>query len=209
MVTQIKNVVFDIGNVIVRWSPVEIMKLTFGDGEVSDSDNLENRFKSIFQSETWMQLNKGFISVDEAKAQYQQSIGLTKQQTDSLFYYVTQTQILLYGSVELLKRTKAAGYNVYALTDNVHEIVSHLKSNYDFWDLFDGAIVSAEVGLLKPQAEIYQTLLEQFDLQAEETVFLDDMPHNVKGAQVVGMKAIQFKNAIQCEADLKALGVLV
>ncbi|MBD0785598.1 HAD family phosphatase [Vibrio sp. Y2-5] len=201
---EIKNVVFDIGNVVVRWAPLEIIRLTFG-----DSNTVEERAKLIFQSETWLRLNKGEITENEAKAQYKDALGLTELECERLFYYVKQTQILIYGSVDLIKRCKSAGFNVLALTDNVHEIVSHLKSTYTFWDLFDGAIVSAEVGLLKPQPEIYQLLLSRYALNASETVFIDDMPNNVKGAEFVGISVIQFENVVQCELALRLLGVRV
>ncbi|TXR54156.1 HAD family hydrolase [Reinekea thalattae] len=199
---SIQNVVFDIGNVIVRWAPLEIIRLALGEAKAS-----EQLATSIFQSDTWLALNKGFISETDAKLQYQQSLGLSNLECDRLFYYVKQTQILIFGSVDLLKRVKAAGYGVYALTDNVHEIVAHLKSSYSFWPLFDGAIVSAELGLLKPQAEIYQELLTQYKLEASQTVFIDDMPHNVAGAKAIGIAGIQFENAAQCEQELcKLLG---
>lgn len=203
---QINNVVFDIGNVVVRWAPLEITRLTFGD-TFRDIDALETRARSIFQSETWLNLNKGLISEEEAKRQYQQSLGFSELECERLFYYVKQTQLLIYGSVDLIKRIKAAGYRVFALTDNVHEIVSHLKSNYTFWPLFEGAIVSAEVALLKPQPEIYQALLAQFALEASETVFIDDMPYNVKGAESEGIAGVQFESACQCEQALQALGL--
>ena len=201
--SSIKNVVFDIGNVLVRWNPIEITRLTF-----TDTHDIESLCESIFQSEIWYNLNKGLISENEAKLQHQILLGLSEVECERLFYYVKQTQILIYGSVDLVKRVKAAGYRVFALTDNVHEIVNHLKSTYTFWDLFEGAVVSADVGILKPQAEIYQHLLNQFDIKAEETIFLDDMPHNVKGAQNVGIAAIEFKNAAQGEHALKELGLV-
>ncbi|CAM2894274.1 HAD family hydrolase [Vibrio diazotrophicus] len=201
---EIKNVVFDIGNVVVRWSPLEIIRLTFG-----DNNAVEEKAKSIFQSETWLRLNKGQITENDAKAQYKEALGLTELECERLFYYVKQTQILIHGSVDLIKRCKSAGLNVLALTDNVHEIVSHLKNTYTFWDLFDGAIVSADVGLLKPQPEIYQTLLSQYELKASQTVFIDDMPYNVKGAESVGIAAIQFENVSQCEQALRSLGVQI
>ena len=200
--SNIKNVVFDVGNVIVRWAPLEIIRLTFG-----DMNALEARAQSIFQTETWTDLNKGLITEAEAKMIYQNSLGLTTLECERLFYYVKQTQILLFGTVDLIERLKASGYKVYALTDNVHEIVAYLQASYSFWSLFDGATVSADVGVLKPQPEIYQTLLKQYDIQASETVFIDDMPHNVEGAQAVGISAIQFENAGQCERLLKDFGL--
>ncbi|WP_059017768.1 HAD family hydrolase [Vibrio coralliirubri] len=199
---EIKNVVFDVGNVIVRWAPLEIARLTFG-----DTEELESRSRSIFQSTIWMDLNKGFLTESEAKLRYQQELDLSPLECDRLFYYVKQTQILLHGSVELIERVKRSGYGVYALTDNVVEIVEYLKNTYQFWALFDGAAVSAELGMLKPQPEIYQALLSDYGLKASETVFLDDMPYNVEGARTVGMAAIQFTNAVQCENSLQALGV--
>ena len=199
---RIKNIVFDIGNVVVRWSPEEIIRLTFG-----DCASAEEKAKSVFQSDIWLNLNKGLLSENDAKTQYRDVLGFTELECERLFYYVKQTQILIYGSVELIRRCKSAGYRVFALTDNVHEIVSHLKATYTFWDLFEGAIVSAEVGLLKPQVEIYESLLYQYGLEASETVFIDDMPYNVAGAESVGMNAILFKNAYQCAQALKALGV--
>lgn len=199
---KIKNVVFDLGNVIVRWSPLEIIRLTFG-----STESPEQLAKSLFQSQIWFDLNKGFISEAEAKSLYKQQHSLSSDDCERFFYYAKHTQLLLYGSVDLVKRVKGAGYGVYALTDNVIEIVEYLKDTYTFWDLFDGAIVSAEVGLLKPQPEIYHSLLLQHDILAHETVFIDDMAYNVEGAESVGMSAIQFKNAAQCEHDLKALGL--
>ncbi|MFA0511220.1 HAD family hydrolase [Vibrio sp. 10N.222.54.C2] len=197
-----QNVVFDVGNVIVRWAPLEIARLTFG-----DTEELESRARSIFQSTIWMDLNKGFLTESEAKLRYQQELDLSPLECDRLFYYVKQTQILLHGSVELIERVKSAGYGVYALTDNVVEIVEYLKNTYQFWALFDGAAVSAELGMLKPQPEIYQELLSNYGLKASETVFIDDMPYNVEGARSVGMAAIQFTDAVQCENSLQALGV--
>lgn len=202
MSSSIKSVVFDIGNVMVRWAPLEIIRLTFGELE-----DLEQKAREVFLSDTWLSINKGLLTEAEAKLQYQQLHGFTELQADQLFYYVFQTQLLLHGSVSLLERVKSAGYNVYALTDNVIEIVEHLKAQYDFWPLFDGAIISAHVGCLKPGSEIFNHLLKNYELNGAETVFLDDMMHNVEGAQLAGIHAIQFTNAHQCEIELKALGL--
>ncbi|CAE6940603.1 hypothetical protein ACOMICROBIO_LKFPLAJE_03699 [Vibrio sp. B1FIG11] len=199
---EIKNVVFDVGNVLVRWSPIEIVRLTFG----NDVD-AEALAKDLFTSAIWLDLNKGLITETQAKQRYQLEKQLSESEAERFFYYVKHTQLLIYGSVDLLKRIKSAGYRVFALTDNVVEIVEYLKATYDFWPLFEGTTVSAELGLLKPQPEIYQNLLETHQLLAKETVFLDDMPYNVEGAREIGIEAIQFKHAEQCECELNAMGL--
>ncbi|WP_112480949.1 HAD family hydrolase [Vibrio variabilis] len=200
---SIKNVVFDVGNVIVRWSPIEIVNLTFG----TQGDASHQRAKQIFQNDIWLELNKGQLTEAETKTRYQAEIDLTPEECDRLFYYVKETQILLHGSIDLIKKLKAAGYRIFALTDNVHEIVAHLQQRYKFWGLFEHATVSAELGVLKPSDDIYQALLEQNNLVANETVFLDDMPYNVDGALKNGLHAIQFSSAEQAEHALRKLGL--
>lgn len=199
---KIQNVVFDIGNVLVRWAPEEIVRLTF-----TDSRPAIDLAKTLFHGDIWLDLNRGLMTEEQAKLKYQLQHGLTKLESDKLFYYVKQSLIPLYGSQELLRRVKQAGYNVYAMTDNVHEIVDYLQLHYDFWPLFDGTTVSADLGLLKPEPGIYQSLLETHSLRAAQTVFIDDMQHNVAGAQSLGIKAIQFLDAHQCERELNMLGV--
>lgn len=200
---SIKNVVFDVGNVIVRWSPIEIINLTFG----TQGEESKELAKRIFQSEIWLDINKGLLTEQQAKAQYQKTLGLSATECDKLFYYVKETQILLFGTLELIHKLKQAGYRIFALTDNVNEIVAHLKQRYDFWPLFEHATISSELGFLKPSNDIYQSLLTHNDLVAEETVFLDDMPYNVEGAKNNSMHAIQFADAEQATGALRELGL--
>ncbi len=73
--------------------------------------------------------------------------------------------------------------------------------------IFDGAVVSADVGLLKPDPRIYQRLLTTFSLSAPETVFIDDLKANVDSAKAVGMEGLVFTAASSCEWDLRKLGM--
>ena len=77
----------------------------------------------------------------------------------------------------------------------------------DFLKNMDGAIFSYEVNLLKPEPEIYQTLLDRFHLKPEETVFLDDTAENCEGARKLGITAVQFRDFKQAAADLEKLGI--
>ncbi|OOE80958.1 HAD family hydrolase [Salinivibrio sp. ML198] len=202
--TGYQNIIFDIGNVIVRWSPEEIIRLTLGDA--ADAHAHANQ---IFQSDIWQALNRGTLTEAQAKQRFADDTALSPAQLEALFYYIKQTQICLYGSVDLLRSAKEAGYGVYALTDNVREIVAFLKQRYAFWSLFDGAIVSAEVGYLKPEPAIYQCLLDDYHLDPASCVFLDDRIANVEGAKALGMAGIPFTDAQQGRAELAKLGIVV
>ena len=147
------------------------------------------------------------MTEDEAKAQYREALGLSAREADRLFDNIKDSQDLLDGSVELLERLHEAGYPLYALTDNVKEIVAYLRRRYDFWKYFQGVVVSAEVNCLKPDPEIFYHLLESNGIEAGETIFFDDMPANVRGARDVGLKAFQFQDAERCVSDLREIGL--
>jgi putative hydrolase of the HAD superfamily len=202
---MIKNIIFDVGNVFVRWSPPDIIERCFGHDR--DSDENLARAEALFRGPLWRRLNMGEVTQAEAALAYQAEFGLSAQQTDAIFFHVTDHQEPIEGTEALARRLKDCGYQVFALTDNVHEVVAYLKSRHQFWPLFEGAVVSAEIGLMKPDPAIFRHAIEKFGLVAAETVFLDDIEANVAGARSVGMEARLFTTASRCEDDLRTLGL--
>jgi putative hydrolase of the HAD superfamily len=204
---MIGNVIFDVGNVFVRWSPPEIVERCFGLQKGSEEN--VGRAESLFRCQLWRRLNLGELTQAEAEQAYQTEFGLSQEQAGDLFFHVTDHQEPIDGTEAIARRLKQAGYRVFALTDNVHEIVAHLKSRHQFWPLFEGAVVSAEVGLMKPDPAIFRHAAETFGLIPAETVFFDDIQANVDGARAIGMEARLFTTARRCEEDLRALGLSV
>lgn len=202
---MIRNVVFDVGNVFVRWSPQEIVQRCFD--LAADSDENLERAEALFRSTTWRRLNLGELTQNEAELAFQSQLGLTAEQTKQVFFHVTDHQELIEGTDAIARRLKAAGYRIFGLTDNVHEIVAHLKARHRFWPLFEGCVVSAEIGLMKPSAEIFRHLLDTFELTPSETVFFDDFQANIDGARAVGIEARLFTTPERCEQDLRELGL--
>jgi len=202
---MIKNVIFDVGNVFVRWSPPDVVERCFGIPKNSD-ENLQ-RAEALLRGPLWRRLNMGKLTQAEAALAYQAEFGLSKQQAEELFFHVTDHQEPIQGTEALARRLKRSGYRVFALTDNVHEIVAYLKARHQFWPLFDDAVVSAEIGLMKPDPAIFRHAIERFGLVAAETVFLDDIDANVDGAQSVGMASLLFTTAERGEVDLRELGL--
>ena len=198
----IKNVVFDVGNVLVTWSPTEIVTRSFADGA-----DIASLVSSIFKHEIWYALNRGELTEEEAKQEYHRHLQISTSDLDRLFFHIKDSLDLVDGSVEMLERISKVGYPLYALTDNVKELVQYLRKRYDFWTYFQGAIVSAEVKCLKPGPEIYQHLLRDYGLVAKETVFIDDSLPNIHGAQALGLRTVHFHDAEQCAYALRELGL--
>jgi putative hydrolase of the HAD superfamily len=200
---MIKNIIFDIGNVLVRWDPLTQVARFFP----PPIDAVELT-KKLFKSTEWFALNLGKITEAELIETYHQQLGIDKKVLSDLMQAVKDYMLPLPGSFELLKDLYQAGIPLYALTDSTQEIVKYLQQKYDFWRKFKGIVVSAEIGYMKPSPYIYQYLLNTYQLNPTETVFIDDYLPNIEGAKQVDLQAIQFENAKKCVADLQELNLL-
>ena len=202
---KIQNIIFDVGNVIVRWSPLHIIESTFPEHE-----SHEHQFfiKEIFRSDTWIQLNLGHISEEDAKLKFISEIDLLDAKNiDNLFNFIKSTQELIPGTIDIIKALHKNGYQLFALTDNVKEIVHYLQNRYDFWQYFTHITVSANIGLMKPNKEIFDYTMQKNNLLPYETLFIDDHLPNIKAAGDLGFHTILFSNSSLCLHDLERLGI--
>jgi putative hydrolase of the HAD superfamily len=198
----IKNIVFDVGNVLVKWDPKPVVLNVFP--KVEDPEHLIQR---LVKSEVWFDLNKGKISEKEAIQRYKQELNLDHTQLEHLMHEIKESLIPVEGSFELVEKLSKANHPLYIITDNTHEIVAYLRKRYNFWQHFQGVVNSAELGILKPSPLIYRHLLETYKLVPEETIFFDDLQTNVDGALAVNMKSIQFLNSTKCIEELRNLNI--
>jgi len=86
--------------------------------------------------------------------------------------------------------------------------ISYLEKKYKIWDMFDGIVISSRIQKVKPEIEIYEHLLTEYQLKASETVFIDDTSENLTAASSIGIRTIKFVDSCQCERDLVNLKVI-
>ncbi|MBQ2032855.1 MAG: HAD family phosphatase [Alistipes sp.] len=193
-----KNIVFDFGGVLVDWNPHHLYDKYFG--SVEKAEWFLNNI-CLYSWNIQMDGGKPFAEgVAELQAEY-------PEWSEAIAIYHTRWIEMMGGEVEgmadIVKRLKVAGYGVYGLTNWSSETFPLVKDKYAIFKQLDGMVVSGEEHLLKPDAAIYKCLLERYNLQAEESLFVDDNADNVTGARNVGMKAVRFTSVAELERELK------
>jgi putative hydrolase of the HAD superfamily len=112
------------------------------------------------------------------------------------------------GTADLIRSVKESGNKLFVLSNMQFASIDYLEKMHDIWSLFDGIVISCRIQKVKPEKEIYEHLLNEHQLQASETVFIDDMSENLTTAARFGMQTIQFLDPEQCRQDLKRLNCL-
>lgn len=202
---MIHNIVFDMGNVLIRWEPERFMER-----EGVPEEDRPLLMEEVFGSVEWVQLDRGCISFEEGIAAMCRRLpqALHKPARKLALRWWENHLLPMEGMGELVREVKELGYGVYLLSNAKVDLPEYFDK-IPGSECFDGTIVSADWKLLKPQPEIYQVLLREFDLKAEECFFTDDLSINIEGAALVGMPGAIFRGASRLRRDLIAAGVPV
>ena len=190
--TQIKNIVFDFGGVLVDWNPRYLYDKYFGDAEQSQwfLDNI-CLYSWNLQMDGGKPFAEGVKELQAAHPEWSEAIAI---------YHTRWVEMMggeVAGTADVLRSAKAAGYKIYGLTNWSAETFPMIRDTYPVFQEFDGIVVSGEEHLLKPDAAIYRCLLERYALRAEESLFIDDNRDYVAAARSIGMEAVRFENAEQ------------
>ena len=197
---MIKNVIFDIGNVLVRFDPYKYVT-EYG----YDKETTEKVFKLVFLDKRWPELDRGtLLGEDYMKSLIETNPKYKKEITETFSNWYNMLEIKT-ESVEFLKELKEKGYKIYILSNFAGKEYERLEKENEFFKLADGKVISYSVKKIKPEREIYELLLDKYDLKAEECVFLDDLESNINGAKNVGIHGIVFKDLNSAKAEFESI----
>ena len=112
------------------------------------------------------------------------------------------------GTVGVLAELRSTEARLLALSNWSAETFPIARERFDFLGWFDGIVISGEVGVNKPERRIFDYLVEQFDIEPEGTLFIDDSPTNIDAARALGFRVIQFTAATALRVELVGLGLL-
>jgi len=194
---SIKNIVFDLGRVLIKFEPKEYIEQNIPE------EKREDFYNGIFGSTEWLMLDRGTLSYEDAKKIFKERVPGADKQIDRLFD-VDLFEILqpIEENVKLLPKLKEK-YNLYILSNFHQPAFEHIFKKYDFFRLFDGHTVSCYYYLLKPEKEIYDTLIDKFNLIPEETVFIDDTKVNIDACEKEGIRGIHLPDYTELKQKLE------
>lgn len=197
---KIRNIIFDFGGVLLDWNP-RYMYRAFFPNEADMEYFLSNICTDAWNAEQdrGRSFSDGIRLLQSQYPEYQEAIHLYSEKWEDML------KGELPESTQLLYELKEQGYGIYGLTNWSKEKIKIAYRKYDFFELFDGIIVSGEEKLIKPDKRIYKVLLDRYGLQAEQSVFIDDNAANIQAARELGFNAILFDNIANVRKQLAGL----
>lgn len=185
-----ETVVFDLGGVLVEWDPRHLYREVF-----DDPDEME-RFLAEVCTWEWHHHHDAGVLFEESipalsKLFPEQSANIALWESR----YMDMIPGEVPGTVDVLRDLKARGTRVLALTNMPVETEPQLRARFDWFELFEGVIVSGREKLVKPDPAIYRILIDRFGVDPSTTAFVDDRPENIDAANALGFQGILFTDA--------------
>lgn len=190
---MIKSVVFDMGQVMLRFDPDTFLKRA-GVADPAERDYLK---PIIFTRPEWGFMDWGYCDESEYLERY------VLPELPEKYHEVARKMVMAWddpimpmeGMADLVRSVKERGYNVYLLSNasvRLHDYFPRCPGS----EYFDGMVVSADIELMKPQPEIYRYMLNKFSIKAEETIFIDDNLLNITAALRENIHGFMFRGDV-------------
>lgn len=199
---MIKTVIFDIGNVLAdfSWEP---FYRSFGFSE----EIFERLANATVRSEQWNELDRGALTTEEILASFEANDPELKDILKQVFTDVGPMVTKRDYASQWVKSIKQQGCQVLYLSNFGELTRAHCAPALEFMDYMDGGIMSYECKLIKPEPEIYKALVEKYQLNPQECVFIDDLAVNIKAAEAMGFHTILATDHETVVHSLSAMGI--
>jgi len=193
------NLIFDFGNVLVRWEPQRVYLPYFG----GDETQYWYFWRHVCNPELRNRIDAG----EDQQQCINSQKALFPDYAAPLEMFITDWEETLPGEMpgmrELLLQLKAdPRYRIFGLTNWSMETFPLARKKFEILQMIDNYVVSGDVKLVKPDPAIFRLALDRFGIRADETTFIDDNPDNVEAAKQLGMDGIVFTNAASLRAEL-------
>jgi putative hydrolase of the HAD superfamily len=196
----IETVIFDLGGVLLDWNPRKRLLERTKDPHVADLF-----MERVFLSPHWNNLDRGTLSLAEGADFFRKKVAPHEELFDAFWSGLFDILTPLEQNVRVLEELHRRGYRLLILSNFIEEGYHYVRSKYDFFSLFEGGVISWEIRALKPEPEIYDTLIERYGLTPSRSLFIDDREENVAGARERGLQALHHAPGASLEEQVHFL----
>ena len=193
------SVVFDLGGVLLRWNPTEIINNAFADQATRSIVRRE-----IFQHPDWLDMDRGVLLEQDAVHRFQTRTGCSSSDIARLLQIVKDSLQPIEETHGILQELSEHAVPLYCLSNMPAATADYLRARYAFFRLFHGIVISGEINLIKPDKAIFEHLIRLFGLNPLKTIFIDDSSANIESAASLGFKTHHFTDPRRCREALRS-----
>lgn len=181
---EVDAVVFDIGNILIYFAPDNFIETLFP----GDREKQEHMLSVVYRGNQWPRLDRGVLTCEEAARELEKEYGGRYEDYLHAFMGWIELKTPLEEGWRTAQRCKQEGKKLYLLSNYPQKGYERLREKFaDRFAIFDRAVVSCYLHQMKPEKEIYQTLIDTCGIEPSRTVFVDDRLENVQGAMQMGI----------------------
>ena len=188
---MIKNYIFDFGNVLAEFNPEKLVA-----PYISDEETKKHISSIVFDRQYWDKLDLGTITNEEVKTLIKSRVPHELKEISCTTYDNWINNLTpVRGMQDLVKDIHKKGKKMYVLSSiskDFRERAKKVEWIAELFKFFDGMVFSGEINIVKPDAKIFEYVLETYKLDRKECLFIDDSEINIKGAEKVGIKGYLF-----------------
>ena len=188
MAAEIRNVIFDMGQVLMKFTPERVFSPFFPKAE-----DLALIRRVAFDSGDWAAIDTGLVSEEDVVEGWIRALPEHEGAIRAMMASWYRGMVPVEGMEELVEELKAAGYRCYLLSNTSARFFEYADS-VPLLRRMDGYLISAIEKLSKPDPAIFRLAMERFSLRAESCFFVDDSPGNIEGAAACGIRGFCFEN---------------
>lgn len=187
-ITNVDTFLFDLGGVLIDWSPRYLFARHFGDDTAALDDFLERVCPSDW-NETMDAGKPAHVGLAERIAAHPDQEPMIRRWFDE---WPAMMRGPVHGTVDILGDLRTRGFKLYALSNWSADTFHHAQARFDFLDWFEDIVVSGRIGMIKPDPAIFRHATEQLDLEPARTLFIDDNVKNTDAAAALGFQVHHF-----------------
>lgn len=181
---MIKNIIFDIGNVLATFQPKKVLSKYFSDLYIDDI------YSFFFEKDRWNLYDQGIMFKEDLIKEACTTFPTLEKNVIEFMNHWVEDVIEIKEIVHLLLTYKNKGYKTYILSNLPYDSYRYLQEHSHFMHHIDGGVYSYQEKLIKPDSKIYYCLLQKYQLKANECLFIDDRLENIQAAKKIGFKTI-------------------